>query len=73
GLLRIDHVGVAVADLDEAISFYAHHFGLRCVHREENEEQGTREAMLAVDGDTSGTRIQLLAPMSPDSPIARFL
>ena len=68
---RIDHVGIAVADLDEAIAFYARTFGLRSVHEEVNEEQGVREAMLAVG--TGDTRIQLLAPLRPDSPIGRFL
>ena len=47
-LLRIDHVGIAVADLDEAIRFYQENLGLRCVHQETNDEQGVREAMLAV-------------------------
>lgn len=67
----IDHVGIAVADLDEAIAFYAENFDLRSVHEEVNEEQGVREAMLAV-GD-SGSCIQLLAPLTPDSTIAKFL
>ena len=67
----IDHVGIAVPDLDEAIAFYARTFGVRSVHEETNEEQGVREAMLAVgDGET---RIQLLAPLTPDSTIARFI
>jgi methylmalonyl-CoA/ethylmalonyl-CoA epimerase len=67
----IDHVGVAVPDLDEAIAFYAQAFGVHSVHEEVNEEQGVREAMLAVgDGET---RIQLLAPLSPDSTIAKFI
>jgi len=70
-LLGIDHVGIAVPDLDEAIEFYATTFGLRCVHEEVNEEQGVREAMLAV-GD-SDQRIQLLAPLTPESTIATFL
>lgn len=70
-ITRIDHVGIAVADLDEAIRFYATAFGLAVVHEEINEEQGVREAMLAV-GD-SGSCIQLLAPLTPDSPIGRFL
>lgn len=70
-VLRIDHVGVAVADLDAAIAFYRETFGLRCAHREVNEEQGVAEAMLAA-GD-SPTRLQLLAPLGPDSAIARFL
>ncbi len=71
GLLRIDHVGIAVADLDAAIEFYERVFGMRCVHREENEEQGVQEAMLAVG--PGADRIQLLAPLRPDSTIARFL
>ena len=70
-LTAIDHVGVAVPDLDEAIAFYRDVLGLALVHEETNEEQGVREAMLAV-GD-SGSCVQLLAPLSPDSVIARFL
>jgi methylmalonyl-CoA/ethylmalonyl-CoA epimerase len=72
GLQAIDHVGVAVADLDTALAFYAETFGLRCVHQETNTEQGVREAMLAV-GDGTGPRLQLLAPLRPDSAIAKFL
>jgi len=70
-LLAVDHVGIAVADLDEAIGFYRRTFGLECVHQEVNEEQGVREAMLAVGG--SDTRLQLLAPLTPESTIACFL
>jgi methylmalonyl-CoA/ethylmalonyl-CoA epimerase len=70
-LTRIDHVGLAVRDLDAAIEFYARTFDLQVVHQEVNEEQGVREAMLAV-GD-SGACVQLLAPLSEDSPIAKFL
>jgi methylmalonyl-CoA/ethylmalonyl-CoA epimerase len=72
-LLRIDHVGVAVADLDEALKFYADTFGMHCVHEETNQEQGVREAMLAVGTDGAGPRLQLLAPATPDSAIAKFL
>ncbi len=71
GVIRIDHVGIAVADLDAAIEHYGRLFGFRCVHTEENQEQGVREAMLAV-GD-GPDRIQLLAPLRPDSPIGKFL
>ena len=67
----IDHVGIAVPDLDEAIAFYATTFGMRVVHQEINEEQGVREAMVAV-GD-SGSCLQLLAPLTPESTIAKFL
>ena len=67
----IDHVGIAVRDLDEAIAFYETTFGMHLVHEETNEEQGVREAMVAV-GD-SGSCLQLLAPLSPESTIAKFL
>ena len=67
----IDHVGIAVPDLREAIAFYELAFGITSVHEEVNEEQGVHEAMLAVgDGET---RIQLLAPLTPDSTIAKFI
>jgi methylmalonyl-CoA/ethylmalonyl-CoA epimerase len=68
---KIDHVGIAVPDLDAAISFYRDTFGIVSVHEEVNEEQGVREAMLSV-GD-GATLIQLLAPLSPESTIAKFL
>ena len=73
GLQRIDHVGIAVADLDAAIEFYGRVFGMRCVHTEVNEEQGVREAMLSVGPTTAGGCIQLLAPLTPESTIAKFL
>jgi methylmalonyl-CoA/ethylmalonyl-CoA epimerase len=60
-LLRIDHVGVAVPDLDEALKFYAETFGMRCVHEETNHDQGVREAMLVIGDDDGGPRLQLLA------------
>lgn len=68
-LRRIDHVGIAVADFDAAVSFYAQTFGLPLVHEEVNEEQGVREGMLAV-GDA---HLQLLAPLTAESTIAKFL
>ncbi|MEO8888047.1 MAG: methylmalonyl-CoA epimerase [Jatrophihabitantaceae bacterium] len=68
---KIDHVGIAVPDLDVAIAFYAETFGVLSVHEETNQEQGVREAMLSV-GDGS-TQIQLLAPLDEDSTIARFI
>lgn len=69
----IDHVGVAVADLDVAVEWYREHFGMVLEHEERNEEQGVREAMLRVSDGDDGPRLQLLAPLTPDSAIARFL
>ena len=71
----IDHVGIAVADLDAAMAFYHATFGMETVHEETNEEQGVREAMVRVGraGDPSGAMIQLLAPLDDTSTIARFL
>ena len=63
----IDHVGIAVADLDAAVAFYRDTYGMTCLHEEVNEEQGVREAMMAV-GD-SGSCIQLLAPLHADTTI----
>lgn len=73
GIRRIDHVGVAVADLDAAIDFYRRTFGMRCVHIETNTEQGVREAMLSVGPTTEGGCVQLLAPLHAGSTIAKFL
>ncbi|WP_158843366.1 methylmalonyl-CoA epimerase [Saccharothrix deserti] len=70
----IDHVGIAVPDLDEAIAFHREHFGLEVAHEEVNEEQGVREAMLRAPGDDgTGTAVQLLAPLTPESTIAKFI
>jgi methylmalonyl-CoA/ethylmalonyl-CoA epimerase len=71
----IDHVGIAVADLDAAKAFYRDTFGMETVHEETNEEQGVREAMVRVGpaGETSGALLQLLAPLDESSAIAKFL
>jgi methylmalonyl-CoA/ethylmalonyl-CoA epimerase len=69
----IDHVGIAVPDLEAAIDFYATTFGMTATHSEVNEEQGVREAMLHAPGDENGPAVQLLAPLRPDSAIGRFL
>ncbi|MGV1003964.1 MAG: methylmalonyl-CoA epimerase [Candidatus Nanopelagicales bacterium] len=68
---KIDHVGLAVRDLDAAVDFYERAFGFRKAHEEVNEEQGVREAMIAI-GD-SGQYLQLLAPLNENSTIAKFL
>jgi methylmalonyl-CoA/ethylmalonyl-CoA epimerase len=70
-ILGIDHVGIAVGDFDEAVQFYESTFGFRVVHEETNAEQGVREAMVAVED--SGTCLQILAPLTAESAIGRFL
>jgi methylmalonyl-CoA/ethylmalonyl-CoA epimerase len=80
-LNRIDHVGIACQDLDEAVSRYCSVFGLTVTSREVNEEQGVREAMLLVAtqgepgpaGAAGASYIQLLEPLSPDSPVGKFM
>jgi methylmalonyl-CoA/ethylmalonyl-CoA epimerase len=70
-ILGIDHVGIAVPDMDVALAFYADTFGFPVVHEEVNEDQGVREAMLAVGDDPP--YLQLLAPCDESSPLAKFL
>lgn len=72
--MRIDHIGIACHDLEEKIALFSSTFELTVVAREVNEEQGVKEAMLHVaDGEGGGSYIQLLEPLSPDSPVGRFL
>lgn len=72
-LTRIDHVGIACRDLDAAIGRYEATFGLQVVSLEVNEEQGVREAMLAVGAGLQPGYVQLLEPLGPDTPVGRFL
>jgi methylmalonyl-CoA/ethylmalonyl-CoA epimerase len=73
-VLAIDHIGIAVPDLEAAIAFYTETFGLAVRHREANFEQGVAEAMLAPASAPAGaTQIQLLAPLTPESTIAKFI
>ena len=69
----IDHVGIAVTDLDEAIAFYTDVLGLEVVHEETNDEQGVREAMVRVGPVEGDAMLQLLAPVDETSAMARFL
>ena len=65
----IDHVGIAVPDLDVAIAWYRDMLGLEVTHRETNTEQGVEEAMVGV----GNAQVQLLAPLDENSTIAKFL
>jgi methylmalonyl-CoA/ethylmalonyl-CoA epimerase len=70
----IDHVGIAVPDLDEAIRWYHDHLGMIVLHEEVNDDQGIVEAMLSVRGAPVGSpQIQLMAPIDDSSTIAKFL
>lgn len=70
----IDHVGIAVPDLDVAIKWYHDHLGMIVLHEEINEEQGVREAMLSVRGAPVGSaQIQLMSPLDETSTIAKFI
>lgn len=66
---RIDHVGYAVTDLEEAIAYHRDLYDLTVVHRERVERDGVAEALLAV----GESYIQLLEPLSDASPVARFM
>jgi|SRR5687767_6974857 len=66
---RIDHVGVAVEDLDEALALYRDGLGMELEHRETVTEQGVEAALLGV-GDG---HVELLAPLGPDTPVGRYL
>jgi methylmalonyl-CoA/ethylmalonyl-CoA epimerase len=66
---RIDHVGVAVEDLDEAVELYTTRLGMSLQHRETVEEQGV-EAVLVGVGDG---HVELLRPLGPDTAVGRFL
>lgn len=68
---RIDHVGIACRSLDTSIAFYESTFGLTVASMEVNEEQGVREALLSVG--PSGSYVQLLEPLTEDSPVGKFL
>ncbi|MBU6147848.1 MAG: methylmalonyl-CoA epimerase [Actinomycetales bacterium] len=70
-VLGLDHVGIAVADLSAAVTWYREVLGAHCTHEEVNGEQQVAEAMLTLG--PSGPVIQLLCAMSPESPIGRFV
>jgi len=65
----IDHLGIAVRSIDEAVPIYEKALGLRCLGREEVASQRVRTAFF----DAGGVHLELLEPTSPDSPIAKFL
>jgi methylmalonyl-CoA epimerase len=66
---RIDHIGVAVEDLDGAVALYRDTYAMELVHREVVEEQGVEAVLL----DVGENHVELLAPLGPDTPVGRFL
>jgi methylmalonyl-CoA epimerase len=66
---RIDHVGVAVEDLDASIALYEKTYNMTLVHRETVTEQGVEAVLL----DVGENHVELLAPLSPDTPVGKFL
>lgn len=72
-VVGIDHVGIAVPDLDAALAWYADNLGFVNLHEEVNAEQGVREAMVGPRSPEGSVAIQLLAPLNDESTIAKFL
>ena len=66
---RIDHIGVAVDDLDEAVSLYSERLGMPVQHRETVEQQGVEAVLLGV----GESHVELLSPLGPDTAVGRFL
>ncbi len=66
---RVDHIGVAVEDLDASLELYERDYGMQLVHRETVAEQGVEAVLL----DVGENHIELLAPTDPDTPVGRFL
>jgi len=70
----VDHVGVAVPDMESALKFHTEVMGWRLLHRETNTEQGVEEAMLGTGQQLpESTQVQLLAPLSPESTVGKFI
>ena len=68
-LLNVDHVGIAVGDLDAALAGYQSRYGVSPLYRETVEAQGVEEAMIPI----GGSFVQLLQPLGSDTPVGRFL
>ncbi len=66
---RIDHIGVAVEDLDAGIALYEKSFEMQLVHRETVESQGVEAVLL----DVGDGHVELLAPLGPDTPVGKYL
>lgn len=68
-ITRLDHIAIAVPDLEESLEFYTKQLGMSLITIETVEEQGVRVAKV----DAGNTHIELLEPLSPETPVGRFL
>ena len=68
-LINLHHIGIAIADLDASLVEYQRQYEVEATHREVIESQGVEEAMIPV----GGSYVQLIQPLSPDTPVGRFL
>ena len=66
---RIDHIGIAVTDIDDALALYERSYEMTLVHREVVIEQGVEAVLL----DVGENHVELLAPLGPDTPVGKFL
>ncbi|HXQ89024.1 MAG TPA: methylmalonyl-CoA epimerase [Solirubrobacterales bacterium] len=66
---RIDHIGVAVEDIDAAIALYRDSFGMELAHRETVSSQGVEAVLL----DVGDGHVELLAPLGPDTPVGKYM
>ena len=66
---RVDHIGVAVEDIDAALALYERDYAMTLVHREVVESQGVEAVLL----DVGENHVELLAPLGPDTPVGKFL
>ena len=66
---RIDHIGVAVENIDAALALYGTHFEMELAHRETVEEQGVEAVLL----DVGDGHVELLAPLGPETPVGKFM
>ena len=74
GMTGLDHIGLAVTDLEAAVTLHTEGFGLRVEHRETNADQGVVEVMLTASAaGAPTTQLQLVAPLDESSPVHRFL
>jgi methylmalonyl-CoA epimerase len=71
--IELDHLGIAVRNIEEGLQFYSKFLGMEVMRRETIESEHVNVAMLPLNGTSSGSRIELLEPTNADSTIAKFI